>query len=304
MRGKRLPVRARLFYTMAQPYRRDLFRRILSSAAAVAVVLLGLATAADASQAAPAQQPAPPAQQPAPPAQQPAPPAAAPAQAPPTQGAPPTEPPAATAPPNAAKPADPNAADPNDRIFGVIPNYNTIEGKTTIAPPITSKQSFKIAAQGSFDPMVYPMFGFIAGVAQLQNSPESYGKGWEGYGKRYAVAFADNTVCSLVTTGLLPSLLKQDPRYYQGHATGFFHRLAYAASRSVVTKSRSGEPQFNLSEVGGTLIVANVSNLYYPSEEKNVPDTLQRWGTQAMWDTLANELKEFWPDIRHKLHSN
>ena len=109
-------------------------------------------------------------------------------------------------------------------------------------------------------------------------------------------------MCSLVTTGLLPSLLKQDPRYYQGHTTGFFRRVGYAASRSVVTKSRKGDPQFNLSEIGGTLIVANVSNLYYPSEERNVQDTLERWGTQAMWDTLANELKEFWPDIRQKLH--
>jgi hypothetical protein len=140
------------------------------------------------------------------------------------------------------------------------------------------------------------------GVAQLQNEPASWGGGWSGYAKRYGAAFTDNTVCSLVTTGLLPSILKQDPRYYQGHATGFFNRLAYAASRSVVTKSRSGQPQFNLSEIGGTLIVANVGNLYYPVDERNVPDTLQRWGMQTMWDTVANELKEFWPDIRKVMH--
>jgi len=23
---------------------------------------------------------------------------------------------------------------------------------------------------------------------------------------------------------------------------------------------------------------------------------------QVMWDTLSNELKEFWPDVRRKLH--
>ena len=100
----------------------------------------------------------------------------------------------------------------------------------------------------------------------------------------------------------MPSLLKQDPRYYQGRATGFFPRLAYAASRSVVTKSRTGHPQFNLSEIGGTFIVAGVSNAYYPPEERNRNATLERWGTQAMWDTVANELKEFWPDMRRMLH--
>jgi hypothetical protein len=159
-----------------------------------------------------------------------------------------------------------------------------------------------MAALDSFDPFVYPLFGFIAEVSQLQNKPASWGRGLHGYVRRYGAAFGDNTVCSLVTTGLMPSLLKQDPRYYQGRATGFVHRLAYSASRSVVTKSRTtGNPQFNLSEVGGTLIVANISNAYYPKEERNVTSTLIRWGTQAMWDTVANELKEFWPDIRKKL---
>ena len=202
--------------------------------------------------------------------------------------------------PDAPK-TDPQSGNDKNRIFGVLPNYNTIEGPQEVKP-ITSRQSFKIAAQGSFDPMVWPLFSVIAGVSQLQNQPASYGQTWSGYAKRYGLAFTDNTVCSLVTTGLMPSLFKQDPRYYQGHAKGFFNRVAYAASRSVVTKSRSGNPQFNISEIGGTLVVANVGNLYYPQEERNVSDTLQRWGMQAMWDTVANELKEFWPDIRHAMH--
>jgi len=183
----------------------------------------------------------------------------------------------------------------------VIPNYTSVEGTGEIKP-ITSKESFKMAALDSFDPMVYPLFGFIAGVSQIQNQPESFGQTWSGYGKRYGLAFADNTVCSLVTTGLMPSIFKQDPRYYQGRTTGFFNRLGYAASRSVVTKSRSGHPQFNISEVGGTLVVAGVGNLYYPLEERTAVATLERWGMQAMWDSFANELKEFWPDIRKVMH--
>ena len=141
-----------------------------------------------------------------------------------------------------------------------MPNYTTVEGFGKVEP-ITAAKSFKMAALDSFDPFVYPLFGFVAGVAQLQHEPASWNRDWQGYAKRYGLAFADNTMCSLITTGLMPSLLRQDPRYYQGRATGFFPRLAYAASRSVVTKSRAGEPQFNLSEIGGTLVVATVSNL-------------------------------------------
>jgi hypothetical protein len=217
------------------------------------------------------------------------------------QEAPPPEPQSSAA--DTLPPATDEAAstDSKNRIFGVMPNYTTVEGFGRVEP-ITSAKSFKMAALDSFDPFVYPLFAFIAATAQVQNEPPSWGHDWEGYAKRYGLAFADNTMCSLITTGLMPSLLKQDPRYYQGRASGFFPRFAYAASRSVVTKSRSGQPQFNLSEIGGTFIVAGVSNVYYPPEERTRNATLERWGTQAMWDTVANELKEFWPDIRRMMH--
>ena len=67
-----------------------------------------------------------------------------------------------------------------------------------------------MAALDSFDPFVYPLFGFVAATAQVQGEPQSWDRDWTGYGKRYGLAFADNTMCSLITTGLMPSLLKQD----------------------------------------------------------------------------------------------
>jgi hypothetical protein len=42
--------------------------------------------------------------------------------------------------------------------------------------------------------------------------------------------------------------------------------------------------------------------LHYPSEDRSAVQTLVRWGTQVMWDAVSNELKEFWPDIRRKMH--
>lgn len=204
--------------------------------------------------------------------------------------------------PQSPAPAAKDAKDKN-RVFGVLPNYTSVESDDTTFTPITSRDSFKMAALDSFDPMVYPLFGFIAGVGQAQNSDPEWGRGWSGYSKRYGAAFADNTVCSLVTTGLMPSIFKQDPRYYQGRANGVLPRMAYAAKSSVVTRSRkTGHREFNISEIGGTLIVANVGNLYYPRPERTVGETLTRWGTQAMWDTFANELKEFWPDMRKVIH--
>ena len=72
----------------------------------------------------------------------------------------------------------------------------------------------------------------------------------------------------------------------------------------MITRGRSGQAQFNASEIGGNAIAAIVSNLYYAPSERTVTGTLTRWGMQVMWDTLSNEMKEVWPDIRARLHGH
>jgi hypothetical protein len=250
---------------------------------AAVFVLLGLTSRAFAQQTSGDQQ------QPAPPANP----------SPPAPDTPPADPPQSDAKPA----ADEGTGSSANRIFGVLPNYTTVEGARPAAP-VTNRQAFKMATADSFDPFVYPLFGFIAGFNHWQNEPPEWGGGWSGYGKRYGAAFADNTVCSLITTGVMPTLLQQDPRYFVLGKGNFARRAAYSASRSLVTHSRSGQKQFNLSEVGGTLVVATISNLYYPETQRTIEDTLTRWAMQAMWDTVANELKEFWPDIRRKFHGS
>ena len=219
----------------------------------------------------------------------------------PAPAPPPAETPDSQSPPPAPPPADEPASVDKNRIFGLVPNFNTVEGSGPVAP-VTASDGFKMAALNSFDPFVYPFYGLVAGVGQLRDSPEAWSQDWKGYGQRYLASFADGAISSSFTTGLMPALLKQDPRYFQGRADGFLPRFGYAASRVAVTRSRSGQPQFNLSEVTGTLATASVSNLYYPQDERTASATMTRWGMQVMWDIVANELKEFWPDIRKRWH--
>jgi hypothetical protein len=46
---------------------------------------------------------------------------------------------------------------------------------------------------------------------------------------------------------------------------------------------------------------AGLSNLYYPSQERGFRKTAENWGTQIEAACLNNIIREFWPDIRHKL---
>jgi hypothetical protein len=73
-------------------------------------------------------------------------------------------------------------------------------------------------------------------------------------------------------------------------------------SRIVVTRSDSGNNQFNFSEIFGSAISAGISTYsYHPRAEKTLRNTASVWGTQIGYDTLTLVVKEFWPDIRRKL---
>jgi hypothetical protein len=182
----------------------------------------------------------------------------------------------------------------------VLPNYTTVENKDLFGP-LSAKGKFKLAAESSFDPYTFPFIGFIALIGQAENTEPSYGQGFAGYGKRYGTSYGDAIIGTFMTTAVFPSLLHQDPRYYQlGHGT-FTHRTLYAVSRIFVTRADSGRNQFGTSEIAGNAVAAGISNLYHPAEDRTVSNTASVWATDVMWDTVSNVAKEFWPDIRRKI---
>lgn len=181
---------------------------------------------------------------------------------------------------------------PSTHMFGVLPNYATVE-EGGMAPRLTATQMFRMTALGSFDPYVFSFVGVVAGI----NSGSH-----QAYAQRYATSMADNAIGNFLTSAVMPLAAGQDPRYFQSGRGSVGRRVAYAASRSVITRRRSGSSQFNVSEIGGNAMAAGLSNLYYARPERTLTGTLTRWGMQVKWDTLSNEMKEFWPDIRHKLH--
>ena len=205
---------------------------------------------------------------------------------------------------DAAKPAPTADAQPpsadvgktGERIFGVLPNYTTVEGAKRIQP-VSSKQMFHMAAQDPFDPPVFPFVAFTTWLAQAEGEEASWGRGVAAYGKRYATTFSDDVVATFMTTGVMPTLLRQDPRYFELGEGSRWHRAVYAASRSFVTRGRSGKRQFNYSDVTGNAIASAVSNLYHPAEDRSVSDTVSRWETQMMWDHCCPNWTGPTPDL-------
>ena len=137
------------------------------------------------------------------------------------------------------KTTDKNQGTSNDRLFYALPNFLTLENGGQV-PPLTVGQKFKVVTRGSFDYIQIPWYGLLAGISQAENSEPGYGQGAEGYGKRLGAYFADGTIENYMTGSVFPSLLRQDPRFFQSGKGGFLHRTGYAVSRIFVTRTDSG----------------------------------------------------------------
>ncbi|HTU34683.1 MAG TPA: hypothetical protein VMF66_12850 [Candidatus Acidoferrum sp.] len=196
----------------------------------------------------------------------------------------------------------PESGPSNDRLFYALPNFLTVQGS---APPLTPAEKFKLVARGSFDRVEFVWYGALAGVSQAENSEPGYGQGAAGFGKRYGAAFADGTIENFMVAAVVPSILRQDPRFYRSGQGTFWHRAGYAMSRIVVTRSDSGRAQFNFSEIIGSALSSGISTYsYHPRADRTLPNTADVWGTQVGYDMLLKVVGEFWPDIHRKLHKS
>jgi hypothetical protein len=204
----------------------------------------------------------------------------------------------------------------NDRLFYTLPNFLSLEGSGKL-PPMSAKDKFKVVALGTFDYVEYPWWGILAAIGQADNSEPAFGQGWVAYAKRYGTTMGDSMVENFMVGAVFPSVLHQDPRFYQSERGGFWTKSGYAVSRIFVTRSDSGHSQFNYSEIFGSATAAAISTYtYHPrstfvstptnphlfiASDRTLGNAANVWATQLALDTITIAVKEFWPDIHRKI---
>jgi len=188
-------------------------------------------------------------------------------------------------------------------MFGVLPNYKTINDPDQPIVALTTREKFGLVKH-YFDPFTFVFTSITAGIEQETNEKEAYGQGAMGYAKRYGADFADGFTNELFVTAVFPTLLHEDPRYYRlGHGRAW-KRTAYALSRILITHSDSGSTRFNASEFLGNITSGALSMTYYPHNERNVGGVFTRMSVEIGYDSLFNVLKEFYPDLKRKFRHN
>jgi hypothetical protein len=178
------------------------------------------------------------------------------------------------------------------RILGVIPNFFVTYDSDPV--PLRARQKYELAFKTIIDPETIGMDLVSSGVQQATGGLKGYGTGSQGYAKRFAASYGTSSIDTMLGSAVLPSLFKQDPRYFYKGSGTIKQRALYAISMSVLCKGDNGHWQYNYSGLLGGLAAGAISNLYYPPANRNaIGVTLENTAIGIGSSAASNLLQEF-----------
>jgi len=177
------------------------------------------------------------------------------------------------------------------RVLGFIPNFYVSYVPNPV--PLSPKQKFNLALRSTVDPITLILTGAIAGIEQAQNTFSGYGQGAQGYGKRFGATYANIVSGTFIGSAILPTVLKQDPRYFYRGTGSKRSRLLYALSNAFMCKGDNGRWQVNYSNIFGNLAAGGLSNAYYPANERGAGLAFENGAIGIGASAASGVLQEF-----------
>ena len=179
-----------------------------------------------------------------------------------------------------------------ERGLGIFPIVRA-PGANAPYAPLSARQKFRAFARTTFDPSAIVVAALGAGITQPGNSQPQYGEGSDAFGQRVGAIAAGYGSAKFFTEDLLPTVLHQDPRYFQKGEGKVASRIWYAATRTLVTRQDSGKSNINASFLGGFAMSVALSNSYYPDLNRNASDAAARYGEGVAISAVFNVVREF-----------
>jgi len=167
---------------------------------------------------------------------------------------------------------------------------------------LNAGQKFTLFVTTTASPVTFVSAGAGAGISQWRNDDPQWGQGAEGYGRRYAAAFADSATHNFFGKFFYPTIFRQDPRYYRLGQGGGGERLGHAVAHTFVSRGNSGGKELNFSLWAATVSTVAVENLYHPGRDRGFGPAARRSGISFGESMGIDVLKEFWPEIVRKLN--
>jgi len=168
--------------------------------------------------------------------------------------------------------------------------------------PLTTKEKFEVFRQRTYSPLTFASaaIGTLKDNVLRKRNPE-YEHGPMGFGQQFGVSLGMSETEVFFGRFLMPSLLKQDPRYFRNPELPFMKRAFYSMSRVVITRSDKGHDTFNSSSILGQAFSQALADLYVPGQRQGLMHPIAGTiGFNLVRDAGLNLLHEFWPDLRRK----
>lgn len=178
----------------------------------------------------------------------------------------------------------------------------TTDTTTTTATPPTATtfkydfpdkgERFKRYLSRTVGPLRLVRTGVSAGFNQWNDSPEEWGQGMKGYGKRYASGLGRNAIQQTVSYGL-DEALKLDTGFQRSKREGFLPRLKDALLQNVTSRTRSGNRVISVPRFAGVYTSAIVSHEAWYPQRYSYKDGLRSGTATLLAGFGINVFREF-----------
>jgi hypothetical protein len=154
------------------------------------------------------------------------------------------------------------------------------------------RERFNRYVKSTAGPFRLAWTGVTAGIKQWRDSPEEWGQGMKGYGRRYASSFGQNAIQQTVTYGL-DEAFGLDTGFRKSKREGFGARLKDALLQNITSRTKSGKRVISVPRLVGVYSGAVIARETWYPDRYTYKDGLKSGTTTLLTSFGINVVREF-----------
>ena len=174
-------------------------------------------------------------------------------------------------------------------------------GRPPKTGPLSSRDKLRIAASNEADPFNLVTIGGTAAITIGSDPDTPYGPGMKGWAKNSGTLLTEDMSGAFFVTYLVPSLTRQDPRYYRMPNGSIPRRIVNVVVQPIWTRSDSGSHMLNYANLIGIPATITLANVYVPGRKQGVWPTAESSAIAIASSPLDNLVTEFLPDVAKRI---
>ncbi len=190
-------------------------------------------------------------------------------------------------------PTLPEAPIVHRRTLLIFPGYQTVPDPDIPVPRLRAYQKLKLAYLKTVDPSFLIESLAFASFGQYTGYGPNYGSGPTSFAQRFGYNAGNLAATNVFTTGILPVIFHQDPRYFRKGTGSVGSRVWWALRSEAVAYNDKGKESANISNMLGFGMATALANAYSPQSSLTLGNTSQRLGVKFGIEFVLNLTREF-----------